>query len=338
MRTLLGLVAILVVFLLFSAVALAQVQNPGVIRVIGDRMFIEQDMGRFTLVWAGSIAFAKPSPAPLVVTVKYELSPLGAWQERGTSSTIVISSRTVGARYLRERIPIASTESSASKGVTSLFGKDQVVRLSISVRRPGAGTTVPALAEAEYQLKPLGYALLNAARSGSVNEAKELLDEGVDVDSASIDSFTPLMMASAAGHTDVVRLLIDKGASVKISTKGSPFVESALGARIPGGWNALMAAALSGKTEIVKLLLDKKAAVNSATEDRRTPLLVAVEGRNPAVVKLLLDRGADPNALSDLGYSPLSMADIYGKGAIAGIIASRGGRITVPWDILTESD
>jgi ankyrin repeat protein len=73
-------------------------------------------------------------------------------------------------------------------------------------------------------------------------------------------------------------------------------------------------------------------------EDRKTPLLAAVEGGSPAVVGLLLDRGADVNFVSDSGYSPLAMADINGKGAIAKTLASRGGRIIVPWDILSGTE
>ena len=73
-------------------------------------------------------------------------------------------------------------------------------------------------------------------------------------------------------------------------------------------------------------------------DDRRTPLLIAVDGKSPAVVRLLLDRGADANVVSDSGYSPLAMADINGKGATARILAARGGRIIVPWDMLSGSD
>jgi ankyrin repeat protein len=274
----------------------------------------------------------------VAVSVKFGLSPLGGWQESETSRTIFVSSRTVGERSLRQRIAVATTEEQAEMDPVALFDKDQVLRLRFAVKRSGAGSDSAPLAQAEYQLKPMGYLLLNTAASGNIKQVTELLEAGADIDSASIDNFTPLMTAAGGGHAEVVKLLLEKGASVKPRTKGAPVTDSPFGSRIPGGWNALMAAASSGNADIVNLLLTKGANVNSAMEDRKTPLLAAVEGGSPAVVGLLLDRGADVNFVSDSGYSPLAMADINGKGAIAKTLASRGGRIIVPWDILSGTE
>jgi len=338
MRKVLGLAPLFVVLFFLNVTASAQVHSPGVVSVLGDRILIEEDMGTLTLVWTGTVFFFKPTPDPVAVTVKFELSPIGGWQESGTSSTTFVSTRTAGGRSLKERIAIGTTKAHSTKDPASLFSKDQVLRLTFTVRRPGLGSSAAALAQSEHQLKPLGYLLLNSARRGNINEVRELLEAGAEVDAASIDNFTPLMNAAAAGHGDVVKLLLEKGASIKPRTKGAPFAESPLGSRIPGGWTALMAAVSSGNADIVRLLLDKGANVNSSMEDRRTPLLIALDGRSPAVVRLLLDRGADANVVSDSGYSPLAMADINGKGATARILAARGGRIIVPWDLLSGSD
>ncbi|MBI4966055.1 MAG: ankyrin repeat domain-containing protein [Desulfomonile tiedjei] len=338
MRKPVGLVVLFAALLLLSGTATAQVYNPGVINVVGDRLLIEEDMGTLTLVWTGTVFFVKPTPDPVAVTVKFELSPSGVWEERGTSSTVLVSGRTAGARSLRERIAIATTDARGVTDAASLFNKDQVLRLSIAVRRPSAAGTAAALAQGDYEVKPLGYLLLNAARRGNLNEVRQILEAGGDVDSASMDNVTPLMMAAERGHKDVVRLLLEKDASTKNRTKGTAFIESPFGSRIAGGWNALMAAVSSGDADIVKLMLDKGVNVNSAMDDRRTPLLVAVDGKSPAVVSLLVERGADVNVVSDSGYSPLAMADVNGKGAIARIIAARGGKIIVPWDILSGSE
>lgn len=333
MRRLAGLVTLIAALVFLNATVNAQT-----VSVLGDRISIEEDSGILTLVWTGTVFFFKPSPEPVATSVRFGLSPSGGWQERETSSTVFVSSRAVGAKSLRERIAIATTDAQAVTDPVALFDKDQVLRLNFTVRRPGAGSATAPLAQAEYQLKPMGYLLLNAAARGNVNQVRELLEAGADIDSASIDNFTPLMTAAGGGHAEVVKLLLEKGASIKPRTKGTPFTESPFGSRIPGGWNALMAAASSGNADIVSLLLAKGANVNSAMEDRKTPLLTAVKSGSPAVVRLLLDRGADVNFVSDSGYSPLAMADINGKGAIARTLASRGGRIIVPWDILSGTE
>jgi hypothetical protein len=333
MRKLAGLVILIAVLAFLTANASAQA-----ISVAGDRISIEEDKGTLALVWTGTVFFVKSSVDPVAVNVQFELSPSGAWQERGTSSTIYVGSREAGAKSLRERIVVATTEAPAGTDPASLFDKDQVLRLRFAVRRPGETGAAASLAQAEYQLAALGYVLLNSAGRGNVGQVAQLLEAGVDVNSASIDNFTPLMAAATAGNADLVKLLLDKGANTRIRTKGAPFVESPFGSRIPGGWNALMAGVSSGNPEIVQLFLDKGANVNSAMEDRRTPLMIAAVGKSPEVVRLLLDRGANVNLVSDSGYSPLAMADINGRGAIARILGSRGGRIIVPWDILSGSD
>jgi hypothetical protein len=338
MRKLAGLTTLFAVLLLLEVSASAQVYNPGTVSVLNDGLVIEERMGTLTLVWTGTILFVKPTPDPVSISIKYELSPPGGWQESGTSSALFVSSRAVGGKSVKERIPIARTEARAGTDAASLFTKDQELRLTVAVRRPGIGGAAGLLAQSQFQLKPMGYLLLDSARRGNLHQVRELLEAGADVDSATIDNSTPLMVAAGAGREDVVKLLLEKGASIKNRTKGAPIVESPLGSNIPGGWNALMAAVSSGKADVVKLVLDKGSNVNSAMDDRKTPLLLAVDGKSPSVVRLLLDRGADVNVVSDSGYSPLAMADINGKGAMARMLAARGGRIIVPWDMLSGSE
>ena len=56
------------------------------------------------------------------------------------------------------------------------------------------------------------------------------------------------MQASMNGHTDIVQLLLEKGANVNV--KGD------------AGWEALMLSAQFGHRQIVQLLIQKKADVN----------------------------------------------------------------------------
>ena len=51
-----------------------------------------------------------------------------------------------------------------------------------------------------------------ACRAGDTERVRQLLDEGAPVDEKSEFGRTALMWASSYGHTEVVRLLLDKRA------------------------------------------------------------------------------------------------------------------------------
>ena len=81
---------------------------------------------------------------------------------------------------------------------------------------------------------------------------KHVLEKGASPDFVGI--FSPLMLAVRHEDTEVVRLLLDYGASANLADKHS-------------GWTPLMAAADSGNLEIVKLLLDHGASVEPHLTD-----------------------------------------------------------------------
>ncbi len=69
------------------------------------------------------------------------------------------------------------------------------------------------------------------------------------------------MSAAMEGHTPVVELLIEKGATVNAGTET--------------GVTALMHAAEGGYTPVVELLIEKGATVNAGTESGFTALMSA---------------------------------------------------------------
>ena len=48
--------------------------------------------------------------------------------------------------------------------------------------------------------------------SGDVNTAKQIVEAGTQIDMTSKQGMTPLCMAVAGGHTEVVKLLLDSNA------------------------------------------------------------------------------------------------------------------------------
>ncbi len=131
---------------------------------------------------------------------------------------------------------------------------------------------------------------------------------------------TPLLRAAKAGDTEVVKVLLAKGADVKLTTKF--------------GMTPLMAAAGLGtkeedttgrkKTEAeaiasMKLCLDAGAEVNTADNQGETALHGAAQKGWDQVVQFLVDHGAKLDAKDKKGRTPLDAANgLLGNGGFDG--------------------
>ena len=136
-------------------------------------------------------------------------------------------------------------------------------------------------------------ALLEAAYGGDLAKVQSLVAGGTNVNVQSNEFYdmgmhrdvTPLMCAAAQGHLDIVRWLLEHGASVAAQTalrnsEGGP------------GTQALHFAAAGGYETIVAALLDAGADINAQGKFGRTPLTCALAEGKLLCAKLLLARGA----------------------------------------------
>ena len=120
-------------------------------------------------------------------------------------------------------------------------------------------------------------------------------DDDEDSDEDEYFTSTPLFEAATNGHTDIVRLLLDKGAKPNISDYY--------------GDCPLKAAALKGHKEVVKLLIDHGADPSMADiVDQDTALHDAAKMGHNDVIQMLLDIGADPNIINVWENTPLHNA------------------------------
>jgi hypothetical protein len=118
-----------------------------------------------------------------------------------------------------------------------------------------------------------------------------------------------LHQAASRGHSQLVNLLLAKGASFELS-----------GDR---GCQVLQAAAIAGDTNIIATLIAKGADVN-ATNFFGSPLHAATGyTRKPEAITFLISAGADLNAVTPNGWTPLDFATVWNTQAIP-LLSAKG--------------
>ena len=158
-------------------------------------------------------------------------------------------------------------------------------------------------------------ALLFASYNGNAELVSFLLmKEGVDVNQAGKDGYTPLFVASQKGHTEVVSLLLEKeGVDVNLAEKD--------------GGTPLFIASLNGHTEVALLLLAKEGVdVNQAHKDGYTPLYIASQNGHTEVASLLLAKeGVNVNQAQKHGVTPLHVASRNGHTEVVSLLLAKEG-------------
>lgn len=116
-----------------------------------------------------------------------------------------------------------------------------------------------------------------------VSMTRLILSAKADVDATTPDGKTSLYRASALGHVDVVRTLVQAKANVDAVSKGR---------------TGLMIASQRGHVDVVRTLVQAKANVDTATPSGKTSLYVAANCGHVDVVCALLEAKADVDATS----------------------------------------
>ena len=169
---------------------------------------------------------------------------------------------------------------------------------------------------------PSGTALSGAVRSGILEKAALLLDEGADINlTSSGDYGTALGAAAASGNIEMATLLLSRGADINLIPRGRY-------------GTALCVATYYGKREMATLLLDRGADINLTSSGVfGTAIGTAAFWGNLGVAKLLLDRGADINLISGGEYgTALCVASYWARKEMATLLLDRGANINQTFD------
>jgi ankyrin repeat protein len=187
-------------------------------------------------------------------------------------------------------------------------------------------------------------ALVYAARTGSIDAARALLEGGADVNQTTRYGWSPLLAATQNSNYQIAKFLIEHGANVNLANKGgwTPLYLAVDNRNIEGGDYPVRTADMDSLAYIT-YLLDKGADVNWRitestetrtvftnqwlNEDGATAFLRAAQSGDLELLKLLIARGANPKINTKLGVTPLAAA--AGIGWVEGITKERSPEETV---------
>ncbi|WP_044099355.1 ankyrin repeat domain-containing protein, partial [Xanthomonas citri] len=168
---------------------------------------------------------------------------------------------------------------------------------------------------AQHQLVP---ELFEAARSGRVDRALQLLEAGADPQALPLpewrDQRSLPALAAVLPDLRLLRELIVRRVDVNQPHRGM----TPLLAATRDSWH--------GRPDAVMTLLANGADPRASDNDGNTPLHHAVRSSDPGVAALLRDAAAELDALNNEGHSPLAMACQVGNWRLAKFLLERGAQ------------
>lgn len=165
----------------------------------------------------------------------------------------------------------------------------------------------------------LGFSVMElAVSSGDMEEVTILLDAGAHPDlPLNSEGGTPLLSALQLGRFDIGRLLIARGADMRIAADSNMTALYALAsAMAPPAMHDDQAA-------LARTILDAGVAVDAAMgKPRITALMMAAIRGNKPLVEVLLESGADPRLEDNKGQTALTFAQKRGHTDVAELLSA----------------
>jgi len=171
--------------------------------------------------------------------------------------------------------------------------------------------------QGETPSHPSGSSLHYAAHCGLHTMVRYLIIErSLDVNSRGFrKKSTPLHRASAMGHVEVVRTLLEHGADMTAQNED--------------GSTPLHRASRRGCVEVLRVLLEHGADATAQDKNRSTPLHQASIAGHVDSMRILLQYGVDATAQDKNGWTPLHLASYEGHVKVTRFLLEHGVDATV---------
>lgn len=206
--------------------------------------------------------------------------------------------------------------------------------------------------------------LWHAITFNDVNKARQALDDGADVNAVKYTvmsttsgrtitvytntrrMYTPLMMAAAGGDDQMIRLLLSRGADIRLKDhEGKSAISYAIMNRhasmmvllikagvdpnLKGdlGITPVMDAAMTDCVECLDVLHTAKALLVTRTPSGMNALLYAAEYGSTEALRFLLDRGMDANSCDNFGKTALIYAAKKNRLDAVKLLVLNGARV-----------
>jgi ankyrin repeat protein len=188
--------------------------------------------------------------------------------------------------------------------------------------------------------------MIEAVKAGDSEKLQQLLAADPSLaDARNPQGQSAVLLAAYRQRTDIVRLLLDAGATTDVFEAAAAGQLQRVRALVDGnaalvnshasdGFTPLGLASFFGHKEIVEFLVDQGAQVHLASKNELAvmPLHSAAAARHTGIVDLLLRHGADPNARQRSSFTPLHSAAHNGQTEMVLLLLAAGA------DIAARSD
>jgi len=156
----------------------------------------------------------------------------------------------------------------------------------------------------------MNAALFSAADKGCLDLVKRLIEAGASVEARDRLGAKPLARAAAAGEPEIVTLLLDHGAPID--------------AQSLDGSTALTQAAEAGRLPVVRLLVERGAQVNLTGRTGITALSAAAYMGSLPIVQFLMEKGADPKLIDTTQKTAIVYAAARGFFPVVRLLLDQG--------------
>lgn len=153
----------------------------------------------------------------------------------------------------------------------------------------------------------------NATQSGDLESLKSVIESGSDVNDIDYLQGSPLHIAAAKGHTEIVEFLLQHEADYMSEEFGK--------SDTPLHW-----AALGGSTDVINLLLAAGADIDAQNDVQNTPLHIAADSGNAEAALLLIEKGADFTTENLKGMAAMHLAGLAGSFDVVDVLINKGAQ------------